>query len=44
MCRRAALSSLIFLVLQPGLLVVDHGHFQYNGVSLGEYLLSLSLV
>jgi len=26
---------LLLLVLQPALLLIDHGHFQYNGVALG---------
>ena len=24
-----------FLLLNPAILLIDHGHFQYNGVSLG---------
>ncbi|XP_076463078.1 dolichyl pyrophosphate Man9GlcNAc2 alpha-1,3-glucosyltransferase-like [Babylonia areolata] len=28
------------LLLQPGLALIDHGHFQYNGISLGLTLLA----
>ena len=31
------------LLLQPGQIVIDHGHFQYNGVSLGLCLISMVL-
>ncbi|XP_043237532.1 probable dolichyl pyrophosphate Man9GlcNAc2 alpha-1,3-glucosyltransferase isoform X3 [Amphibalanus amphitrite] len=33
--RAVTLTVLAVLVLYPGLLLIDHGHFQYNGVSLG---------
>jgi hypothetical protein len=32
----------LVIVLHPGLLIVDHVHFQYNGFLLGVLLLSLS--
>ncbi|TFK17406.1 glucosyltransferase Alg6 [Coprinopsis marcescibilis] len=35
--------ALLVLLLQPGLLLVDHGHFQYNSVMLGFTLVALSL-
>nr|CDS31829.1 dolichyl pyrophosphate Man9GlcNAc2 [Hymenolepis microstoma] len=36
--------SVAFLMLSfPGLIVIDHGHFQYNCVSLGLFLISLIL-
>lgn len=31
----AATSSLAMVLLQPSLVLVDHGHFQYNAVCLG---------
>lgn len=35
----------IFLVLShPGLLLIDHGHFQYNGVSLGFTVAAASAI
>ena len=30
----------LFCLLQPGLLIIDHGHFQYNGVCIGFALLA----
>ena len=33
--RAAALAALAFVLLQPGLILIDHGHFQYNSISLG---------
>ena len=38
---RAKGVAFAFLALQPGLLLVDHGHFQYNGVALGLTLAAL---
>ena len=32
--QRMALS--LFLALQPGLLLIDHGHFQFNGMPMGS--------
>lgn len=34
----------VAMAAHPGLLIVDHGHFQYNNVSLGLALLALALV
>ncbi|KAG0197066.1 Glucosyltransferase-like protein [Mortierella sp. GBA30] len=28
-------TALLLILLQPGLILIDHGHFQYNGVMLG---------
>ena len=32
------------VMLQPAMIVIDHGHFQYNNVSLGLALLSFALI
>ncbi len=34
--------ALAAILLQPGLILIDHGHFQYNAVMLGFMLASLS--
>lgn len=31
-------------LLYPGLILIDHGHFQYNSISLGFFMLSLGLI
>ena len=31
---------MLLLLLQPALLLIDHGHFQYNSVMLGKYFVS----
>lgn len=36
--------AFLALLLNPALLLVDHGHFQFNGVSLGLFLIALCLV
>ncbi|KAI0399583.1 glycosyltransferase family 57 protein [Xylaria palmicola] len=41
--RRAAQAAAISILLSPGLLIIDHIHFQYNGVMYGFLLLSLVL-
>ncbi|VDN44750.1 unnamed protein product, partial [Dibothriocephalus latus] len=33
----------LFMFSYPGLILIDHGHFQYNCVSLGFYLLAFGL-
>jgi len=34
----------ITLLLYPGLIIIDHGHFQYNNISLGLAMIAVSLV
>lgn len=36
--------GILFALIQPALLLIDHGHFQYNGVSLGFVTLAYILV
>ena len=31
----AATGTLVMVLLQPSLVLIDHGHFQYNSVCLG---------
>ncbi|EAU86038.2 glucosyltransferase Alg6 [Coprinopsis cinerea okayama7 len=40
--RRTQEQAFLTLVLQPALLVIDHGHFQYNSVMLGFTLLAIN--
>ncbi|KAI2638261.1 glycosyltransferase family 57 protein [Xylaria nigripes] len=41
--KRAAQAAAISILLSPGLLIIDHIHFQYNGAMYGILLLSLIL-
>lgn len=41
--KRAAHAAAISILLSPGLLIIDHIHFQYNGLLYGVLLLSLVL-
>lgn len=41
--RRAAQAAAISILLSPGLLVIDHIHFQYNGCMYGLLIASLVL-
>ncbi|QBZ63880.1 hypothetical protein PoMZ_05571 [Pyricularia oryzae] len=41
--RRAAHAAAISILLSPALLIIDHIHFQYNGVMYGLLIASLSL-
>ncbi|KAI0512780.1 ALG8 glycosyltransferase family ALG6 [Xylaria bambusicola] len=41
--KRAAQAAAISVLLSPGLLIIDHIHFQYNGAMYGLLLLSLVL-
>ncbi|KAN0047446.1 hypothetical protein ACTA71_001828 [Dictyostelium dimigraforme] len=38
------ISAFLFISLQPGLLLIDHGHFQYNGISLGLALFAITFI
>lgn len=39
---RKFLAVIAFCVTLPALILIDHGHFQYNGISLGLFLFSLA--
>ncbi|XXG96467.1 hypothetical protein Hte_002750 [Hypoxylon texense] len=41
--KRAAQAAAISIFLSPGLLIIDHIHFQYNGAMYGILILSLVL-
>lgn len=41
--RRAAQAAAISVLLSPGLLIIDHVHFQYNAVMCGILIASLVL-
>lgn len=48
-CQRPAgqslsIPTLASLILQPGLILIDHGHFQYNAISLGLALAAVAAV
>ena len=36
--------TLVTLLAYPGLIIIDHGHFQYNNISLGLALMAVALV
>jgi len=38
------ITAAFFLLLQPPLVLIDHGHFQYNCVMLGLSLLAVALI
>lgn len=40
---RKLVAVVAFCITLPSLILIDHGHFQYNGVSLGFFLLSVAL-
>jgi len=35
--------SSLLLITYPGLIIIDHGHFQYNGISLGLFIMAMAL-
>ena len=35
---------MVTLLSYPGLIIIDHGHFQYNSISLGLALAAVALV
>jgi len=37
-------AALLFVLMQPALLLIDHAHFQYNGVCLGLVALAAALL
>jgi len=42
--RRLGLFAFCALIFNPALILVDHGHFQYNNVSLGLAIIGMCLV
>ena len=38
------MQNLAMFLVYPGLILIDHGHFQYNNVSLGLFILSVGLI
>lgn len=42
--RDKAIKALALLLFQPSLILIDHGHFQYNCVSLGLALWALAFI
>lgn len=42
-CQRASHAAALSVLLSPGLLIIDHIHFQYNGFLYGLLILSLVL-
>ncbi|XP_033738805.1 dolichyl pyrophosphate Man9GlcNAc2 alpha-1,3-glucosyltransferase-like [Pecten maximus] len=42
--KYAASKANILMLLSPGLILIDHGHFQYNCISLGFVLLAVMLI
>ncbi|KAF8333559.1 glucosyltransferase [Cantharellus anzutake] len=41
--QRSQTIAMLTLLLQPALLLVDHGHFQYNSIMLGLCIISFNL-
>lgn len=37
-------STLLLLILYPGQILIDNGHFQYNNISLGLFLFAVSCI
>jgi len=37
-------SSLVSLAFYPGLILIDHGHFQYNSISLGLFIAAVAAI
>lgn len=42
--RAERISAFLVTAAQPGLLLIDHGHFQYNNISIGLSLLAAGLI
>ncbi|XP_069126311.1 dolichyl pyrophosphate Man9GlcNAc2 alpha-1,3-glucosyltransferase-like [Argopecten irradians] len=42
--KYSAIKSSALVLLSPGLILIDHGHFQYNCISLGFVLLAVWLI
>ena len=43
-CGRAPYFTFLLIVTNPGLILLDHVHFQYNGMMLGLLLISIAIM
>eukprot|EP00088_Acartia_fossae_P000057 TRINITY_DN10017_c0_g1_i3.p1 TRINITY_DN10017_c0_g1~~TRINITY_DN10017_c0_g1_i3.p1 ORF type:complete len:504 (+),score=27.41 TRINITY_DN10017_c0_g1_i3:23-1534(+) len=43
-CGSSLSATALLLAIYPGLILIDHGHFQYNGISLGLFVISVAAV
>ncbi|MCL4131511.1 UNVERIFIED_CONTAM: hypothetical protein GTU68_056009 [Idotea baltica] len=43
-CKSGILTCFTALILYPGLYLIDYGHFQYNNVSLGLFIIAVACI